>query len=104
MASNINLHSEKIGKRIKVSITTKNGMPLNLKLVKRYYTALLNKYNVKDENSYIRALSTLGFMTLKSLNESIESVYEDEEDYFDGRVCDNSKFTEFIEVQCILFT
>jgi len=91
-------------KEIKITISNKNKTPLKLKLIKKYGTKLLSRYNISsDKNTYIRALSNLGFTTLKSLNETIDNMYDNEEEYFADRVQDDTKFVEFYEIQYVLF-
>ena len=56
------------------------------------------------KNRYIRVLGDLGFVTLKPLDENIDNLYENEEEYFEDRVREDTKFTEFYQVQYDLFT
>ena len=75
------------------------------KQIKNYATKLINRYHIKSERDiYVRALGNLGFTTLKSLEDTIDNMYENEEEYFEDRVREDTKFTEFYQVQYVLFT
>ena len=53
---------------------------------------------------YVRALGNLGFTTLKSLEDTIDNMYNYDEEYIGDRVKEDTKFTEFYEIQYVLFT
>jgi len=90
-------------KRIKITINNKD--PIKLKQIKKYASKLIDQYNIKnDKNTYIRVLGDLGFVTLKPLDENIDNMYENEEEYFEDRVREDTKFTECYQVQYVLFT
>ena len=91
--------------RIKITISSKDKTPIKLKQIKKYASKLIDRYKItNDRNTYIRALGNLGFVTLKPLDENIDNMYDNEEEYFEDRVREDTKFTEFYEVQYVLFT
>ena len=93
-------------KQIKITINNKDtGKPLKLKQIKNYATKLIDRYHIKSENDiYVRGLGNLGFTTLKSLQDNIDNMYNNDEEYFSDRVKEDTKFTEFYETQYVLFT
>jgi len=91
-------------KKIKITINNKDKTPIKLNQIKKYASKLIDRYNIKnDKNIYVRALSNLGFVTLKPLDENIDDMYDNEEEYFEDRVREDTKFTEFYEIQYVLF-
>jgi len=93
-------------KQIKITINNKDtNKPLKLKQIKNYATKLINRYHIKSEKGiYVRALGNLGFTTLKSLEDTIDNMYNYNEEYIGDRVKEDTKFTEFYEIQYVLFT
>ncbi len=65
--------------------------------IKKYASRLIERYNIKSEQKiYIRGLTNLGFTTIKSLHNTFDNMYDNEEEYFEDRVDDDTEFKEFL--------
>ena len=69
-----------------------------------YAKHLLRQYKLKDKNIYIRALGSLGYITMKSLDKQLNHIENDYDDYLNGRVRNTDRFTEFNKIEYVLFT
>ena len=92
-------------KKIKIIISPKDKKRIKFNQIKKYASRLIKRYNIKNEkHMYIRGLTNLGFTTIKSLKNTFDNMYDNEEEYFEDRVHDDTQFKEFYEVQYVLFT
>jgi hypothetical protein len=101
----VNTKIQNRGKKITVTINNKSeNKPIKLKQIKSYARKLITRYNINsDGDIYIRGLGILGFLTIKGLNSDIDHMFNNEEEYLQNRVKDDTKFTEFKSVQFVLF-
>ena len=49
-------------------------------------------------------MSELGVWTIKSYEDNIDNMFDDEEDYFAGRVRDTGKFQSFDQIEISLYS
>ena len=86
--------------------TTSDDTPLNLEDVKEIAGRLEEKfrrqYN-REPKTLIIGLAPTGTFTLKSYNEDYQDMYDDIEDYLNGRVRDETKFKEFYTIKIVIY-
>ena len=49
-------------------------------------------------------MSEIGVWTIKSYEDNIDNMFDDEEDYFAGRVRDTGKFQQFDQIEISLYS
>lgn len=87
--------------------TLTSGKPLKQKDIKEIVQQLSDKFKrEKDEDAKIlvRGMNELGVWTLKGYDESIDEMFEDEEEYLSGRVKDSGKFQHFQQIEICLYS
>lgn len=93
-------------KKQKINIAMKKKKPLKQKDIKEIVQQLSDKFKrEKDEDAKIlvRGMNELGVWTLKGYDESIDEMFEDEEEYLSGRVKDSGKFQHFQQIEICLY-
>jgi hypothetical protein len=91
----------------KINIGMKKKKPLKQKDIKEIVKKLSEKFlreKGQEPKILIRGMNTLGVFTIKSYAESIDDMFEDEEDYLSGRVKNSDKFQEFDQVEISLYS
>lgn len=91
----------------RIIIKDKQNKPMKPKEVKKIVQLLNKKYidtKKKDPKILVRGMDTLGQMTLKGYDEPIDDMFEDVEDYLNGRVKANTKYLDFTQVEISMFS
>lgn len=92
--------------RINIVSKTK-GKALKQKDIKEIVKKINSKY-IRDKDVepkiLVRGMSELGVWTIKSYEDSIDEMWENEEDYFSGRVRDDGKFQQFDQIEISLYS
>jgi hypothetical protein len=106
------LNSEKYNvgniQKQRINITTKTkGKPLKQSDIKKVFK-LINERYIRDKDRVpkilVRGMSELGVWTIKSYEDNIDNMFDDEEDYFAGRVRDTGKFQSFDQIEISLYS
>lgn len=91
----------------RINITTKTkGKPLDQKDIKNIVKLINDKYlrdKKKEPKILVRGLSELGVWTIKKYEDTIEDMWNDEDDYFAGRITDTGKFQQFDQIEVSLY-
>ena len=91
-----------------VLITTKTkGKPLDQTDIKNIVKLINDKYlrdKKKEAKILVRGMSEIGVWTIKAYEDTIENMFDDEEDYFAGRVRDSGKFQRFDQIEISLYS
>ena len=92
----------------RINITTKvKGKPLKQSDIKKVVKLINEKY-IRDKDRVpkilVRGMSELGVWTIKSYEDNIDNMFDDEEDYFAGRVRDTGKFQSFDQIEISLYS
>jgi predicted transcriptional regulator len=105
------LKSEKfnVGKiqKQRINITNKiKGKPLKQKDIKEIVNQINAKY-IRDKDKtpkiLVRGMSEIGVWTIKSYEDTIVAMFDDEDDYFAGRITDTGKFQQFDQIEISLY-
>ena len=92
--------------RINIVSKTK-GKALKQKDIKEIVKKINAKY-IRDKETepkiLVRGMSTLGVWTIKAYEDSIDEMWEDDEDYFSGRVRDTGAFQQFDQIEISLYS
>ena len=92
----------------RINITTKTkGKPLEQKDIKNIVKLINDKYlrdKKKEAKILVRGMSEIGVWTIKSYEDTIENMFDDEEDYFAGRVADTGRFQRFDQIEISLYS
>ena len=92
----------------RINITTKTkGKPLNQADIKNIVKLINDKYlrdKKKEAKILVRGMSEIGVWTIKSYEDTIENMFDDEEDYFAGRVADTGKFQKFDQIEISFYS
>jgi predicted transcriptional regulator len=92
----------------RINITTKTiGKPLEQKDIKNIVKLINDKYlrdKKKEAKILVRGMSEIGVWTIKSYEDTIENMWDDEDDYFAGRVADTGKFQQFDQIEISLYS
>ena len=92
----------------RINITTKvKGKPLKQSDIKKV-VKLINEKCIRDKDRVpkilVRGISELGVWTIKSYEDNIDNMFDDEEDYFAWRVRDTGKFQSFDQIEISLYS
>ena len=92
----------------RINITTKTkGKPLKQSDIKKVVKLINEKY-IRDKDKtpkiLVRGMSEIGVWTIKSYEDNIDNMFDDEEDYFAGRVRDTGKFQSFDQIEISLYS
>ena len=92
----------------RINITSKTkGKTLKQKDIKEIVKKINAKY-IRDKETepkiLVRGMSTLGVWTIKSYEDKIDEMWEDDEDYFSGRITDTGKFQRFDQIEISLYS
>ena len=92
----------------RINITTKTkGETLKQKDIKKIIKLINEKY-IRDKNKtpkiLVRGMSEIGVWTIKAYEDTIDEMWDDEEDYFSGRVADTGKFQQFDQIEISLYS
>ena len=91
-----------------INITTKTkGTPLDQKDIKNIVKLINDKYlrdKKKEPKILVRGMSEIGVWTIKAYEDTIEQMWDDEDDYFAGRVRDSGKFQQFDQIEVSLYS
>lgn len=105
------LKSEKfnVGKiqKQRINITNKiKGKPLKQKDIKEIVNQINAKY-IRDKDKtpkiLVRGMSEIGVWTIKSYEDNIDTMFDDEADYLDGRTRDGGQFQHFDQIEISLY-
>ena len=92
----------------RINITTKTkGKPLNQADIKNIVKLINDKYlrdKKKEAKILVRGMSEIGVWTIKSYEDTIENMFDDEEDYFAGRIADTGRFQRFDQIEISLYS
>ena len=92
----------------RINITSKTkGKPLEQKDIKNIVKLINDKYlrdKKKEAKILVRGMSEIGVWTIKSYEDTIENMWDDEDDYFAGRVADTGKFQSFDQIEISLYS
>ena len=92
--------------RINIVSKTK-GKALKQKDIKEIVKKINAKY-IRDKETepkiLVRGMSPLGVWTIKAYEDSIDEMWEDDEDYFSGRVRDAGTFQSFDQIEISLYS
>ena len=92
----------------RINITTKTkGKPLEQKDIKNIVKLINDKYlrdKKKEAKILVRGMSEIGVWTIKSYEDTIENMWDDEDDYFAGRVADTGKYQSFDQIEISLYS
>ena len=92
--------------RINIVSKTK-GKALKQKDIKEIVKKINAKYIREKETEpkiLVRGMSPLGVWTIKAYEDSIDEMWEDDEDYFSGRVRDAGTFQSFDQIEISLYS
>jgi hypothetical protein len=68
----------------------------------------MNEKYIRDKDIVtkilVRGMSEIGVWTIKSYENNIDNMFDDEEDYFAGRVRDTGKFQSFDQIEISLYS
>ena len=95
-------------KKQRINIVSKTkGKALKQKDIKEIVKKINAKY-IRDKETepkiLVRGMSTLGVWTIKAYEDSIDEMWEDDEDYFSGRVRDAGTFQSFDQIEISLYS
>ena len=92
--------------RINIVSKTK-GKALKQKDIKEIVKKINAKY-IRDKEIepkiLVRGMSTIGVWTIKAYEDNIDEMWEDDEDYFSGRVRDAVAFQQFDQIEISLYS
>jgi len=92
----------------RINITTKTkGKPLKQKDIKTIVKMINDKYQRDKDKTpkiLVRGMSELGVWTIKSYEDNIDDMFDDEDEYFAGRVRDAGKFQLFDQIEISLYS
>ena len=91
----------------RINITTKTkGKPLKQKDIKEIVKQINAKY-IRDKEKtpkiLVRGMSEIGVWTIKSYDDTIDAMFDDEDDYFAGRITDTGRFQSFDQIEISLY-
>ena len=106
------LKNEKINvgniRKQRMNIATKvKGKPLKQKDIKKIVKLIHDKFVEEKETEpkiLVRGMSMLGVWTIKSYDDRIEDMWDDEDEYLAGRVVDTGKFQQFDQMEITLYS
>ncbi len=94
-------------KNKRINITTKTkGKPLKQKDIKEIVKLINEKYIPDKDRTpkiLVRGLSEIGVWTIKSYEDTIDAMFDDEDDYFAGRITDTGRFQQFDQIEISLY-
>lgn len=98
----IEKRNKKTGKGyITLTIDRKNETPMIISEIKALYKEIQNKNKSNKKILVMGSTITNRSACLKSFNENSINMLDDEDDYFEGKVKDSSKFKEFYRLEFI---
>ena len=87
-------------------VSKKKGKALKQKDIKEIVKQINDKY-IRDKDRtpkiLVRGLSEIGVWTIKSYEDNIDTMFDDEADYLDGRTRDGGQFQQFDQVEISLY-
>ncbi len=89
-----------------VIIKNKNDKNLDMSDVKQLARMLSEKFKKskgKEPRMLIRARGKLGVFCIKDFDESIDNMFENEEDYLKGRNKDTTKYKEYDQIEILMY-
>ena len=99
-----------VGKIQKQRINIANkikGKPLKQKDIKEIVNQINAKY-IRDKDKIpkilVRGMSKIGVWTIKSYEDTIDTMFDDEADYLDGRTRDGGQFQQFNKIEISLYS
>ena len=106
------LKNEKINvgkiRKQRMNITTKvKGKPLKQKDIKKIVKLIHDKFVQEKDTEpkiLVRGMSVLGVWTIKAYDDRIEDMWNDEDEYLNGRVTDTGKFQQFDQIEITLYS
>ncbi len=90
----------------KIVIKNKNDKNLDMNDVKQIATLVAEKFKKnkgKDPKMLIRARGKLGIFCIKDFEETIDNMFENEEDYLNGRVKETTKYKEYNQIEILMY-
>lgn len=96
------------GKRPEIIVIShSNQRPLSANEIKRLAYYYQNQYELKHKKKHdrmiIRGVNTLGYTTIKSADQPIDHMWDDEEDYFSNRVNSDRRFMECFQIEILMY-
>ena len=91
----------------RVNIGARQGKTFRQADIKKLVQEINEKYineKKKVPKILVRGLSELGVWTLKAYDDPIDEMFEDYDDYLQGRVTDTGKFQNFYQVEISLYS
>jgi len=97
----------KINKQRINIVSKKKGKPLKQKDIKEIVKQINDKY-IRDKDRtpkiLVRGMSEIGVWTIKAYEDTIDTMFEDEADYLDGRTRDGGQFQNFDQIEISLYS
>ena len=92
----------------RINIThKKKGKALKQKDIKEIIRQINAKY-IRDKDRVpkilVRGMSEIGVWTIKSYDDNIATMFDDEADYLDGRTRDGGQFQQFDQIEISIYS
>jgi hypothetical protein len=88
-------------------VSKKKGKPLKQKDIKEIVKEINAKY-IRDKDRtpkiLVRGMSEIGVWTIKAYEDTIDTMFDDEADYLDGRTRDGGQFQQFDQIEISLYS
>ncbi len=98
-------YTTKLSKQ-KVILKHTNDKNFNSKDVKKMAQMLSEKFKNKkgkEPKMLIRARGILGTFCVKGFDETIDNMFENEEDYLNGRTKESTKYKEYNQIEILMY-